>query len=567
MRRLGLAIILAGCGSPATPLVHGEPPSEWVEPSSPAIQQALAERAPVQRFRAVHAGSWELDLDPVLGTPRAIRGAGIAFDTSNVDAAARSFVREHADLFGTDELIVDGTVIDPALTSVALTQRYRGIPVIAGHLGLTISHGRLVLVQGTTYPIHDLDTTTPIEETRAIAAAHAVIDPPQRGDRDTARLVILPERAPGSVSYRLAWEVTAWREDRQTIVNVDARTARVVGGYDANRNDYPGRATNLVDERTVGDEVVPLPAAYLRLHSMRGATVTDGEGAFAFSGTAGPLMVTANLHGAYVDVHNVGGPDAQFVGMMRPESPYALDWTEARSTPQERDVFRGVNTTNRFVATVYPELPWIHEPLLANVDLPQRCNAYWNGASINFFVAGSGCNNTGRIFDVVAHEWGHGLDQNVPGGAIDGALGEFIGDLISCAQTHSPLIGPGFFTNGGPVRDLKDPAFRCFDPKKRGVHAQGQLLGAVVWDILNDLEAAGVTGEPLKRLLLRPIAIAQTRSEWYGAMLAVDDDDGDLANGTPHECLIYNQFKAHSCGDTRWPGIPDRDPPHCMTSR
>ncbi len=46
-------------------------------------------------------------------------------------------------------------------------------------------------------------------------------------------------------------------------------------------------------------------------------------------------------------------------------------------------------------------------------------------------------------------------------------------------------------------------------------------------------------------------------------MLAVDDDDGNLANGTPHECLIYNQFKAHSCGDTRWPGIPDQDPPEC----
>jgi hypothetical protein len=435
--------------------------------------------------------------------------------------------------------------------------------VIAGHLGLTISQDRLVLVQGTTYPIADLETAPRIDRARALRYAGAVLAPPRPADRDAARLVILPVRAPGAIRYHLAWEVTAWRGPVQAVVYVDARDGHVIAGHDENRYDYAGLATNHVDERTVGDDIVALPAAHLRLRSARGTTTTDGGGGFAFRGEAGPLIVTANLHGAYVDVHNLGGPNANFVGMMRPDSPYALEWTETRSTPEERDVFRAVNATNRFVATVFPELAWIHEPLVAYVNHPRTCNAYWNGSSINFFIGGNGCNNTGRIFDVVAHEWGHGFDAHAPGAAIDGALGEFIGDLISFVQTKSPLLGPGFFTNGKPARDLEDPAFQCFDPKKREVHAAGHLLGAVVWDIFEDLERAGVTGEHLKRLMLRPIAIAQTRSEWYLAMLAVDDDDGNLANGTPHECLIYNQFKAHSCGGTRWPGIPAKDPPHC----
>jgi hypothetical protein len=88
-----------------------------------------------------------------------------------------------------------------------------------------------------------------------------------------------------------------------------------------------------------------------------------------------------------------------------------------------------------------------------------------------------------------------------------------------------------------------------------------------VWDIFVDLQRVGVTGEALKRLLLRPIAIAQTRAQWYGAMLAVDDDDGNLANGTPHECLIYRQFEAHSCAGTRWPGLPAEAPPQCRNAR
>ncbi|MBA3397511.1 MAG: hypothetical protein H0T89_33110 [Deltaproteobacteria bacterium] len=580
MQRWGLlAIVVAGCEAPAPTFTLGEPPSEPADVATlaaAAVQLHLVHQPPAQRFLAMHAGTWELDFDPALGTLRSLRGSGFelpdATTEAALEAAARGFVAEHADLFGSAELVAelvnDGVVMDRprALASIMFAQRHRGLPVIGGHLGLTVSHGRLVLVQGAMFPVGDVATTPAIGRAAAAAVVRVVVTAPRRGDHDTARLVILPERSPDRVHYRLAWEVTAWRGERQAVVFVDARDGELVSGHDANRYDYGGRATNHVDERTVGDAVIELPAAHLRLRSARGATITDATGAFAFRGEAGPLIVNANLHGAYVDVLNLAGPNATFVGMMRPEAPYALEWTETRSTPEERDVFRAVNTTNRFVATVFPDLPWMQHAVVANVNRPHTCNAYWNGSSINFFIAGNGCNNTGRIFDVVAHEWGHGFDAHAPGAAIDGALGEFIGDLMSFVQTKSPLLAPGFFTNGKPVRDLEDPAFECFDPKKKEVHAAGHLLGAVVWDIFTDLERTGFTGEPLKRLMLRPIAIAQTRRQWYGAMLAVDDDDGNLANGTPHECLIYNQFKAHSCGGTRWPGIPAKDPPHCAAA-
>ncbi len=574
MHRLALLAVIGGCGSasapPASTLELGQPPSEWIEPppSNDTLQLQLAQQAPAREFVTRHGGAWEIDFDPALATPRSLRGAGLPFVTAGtsdaqLEQAALAFVREHVALFGTGELVFDGALVDRELWSIALAQRHRGIPVVAGHLGLTISHGRLILVQGATYPIRELDTTPRVDLAAAIAAVRGVLQAATFYDIDSGRLVILPERDAGHVTYRLAWEITAPRGLDRAVVHVDAHTGAVMSGYDANRYDYAGLATNHVDERTVGDEVVPLPAAHLHLRSPRGTAVSNEFGAFAFRGETGPLIVSANLHGSYVDVRNAGGPNASFVGMMRPERPYALEWTESRSTPEERDVFRAVNTTNRYVSTVFPKLAWLEHPLVANVNHPRTCNAYWNGSSINFFVAGRGCNNSGRIFDVVAHEWGHGLDSNAPGGAKDGALGEFIGDLISFVQTQSPLLGPGFYTDGKPVRDLEDPKFECYDPKKREVHDAGQLLGTVVWDIFLDLQQVGVTGERLKRLMIRPVAIAQTRAQWYGAMLAVDDDDGNLANGTPNECLIYNQFKAHSCGSARWPGMPAKDPPHC----
>jgi hypothetical protein len=540
-----VALVIA-CGSPTRPeaLAIGQPPSEQFAPSIVRADDA-----------------WEIELDPALGTARRMRGAGVAFDAADrsdaeLARAAIAFVRDHAELFGAAELSYAGAVVDPELTSIMLTQHHRGVPVIGGHLGLTVSRGKLVLAQGAVYRLDGVAAEPRVTHTRALAAVRDALAAPHTGDRDTARLVVVPPH--------LVWEVTAWRGPAQTIAYVDAERGDVLSAYDANRYDFPGKATQQVDERTVGDAVVTLPASYLRLHSQRGSAMTDAGGAFAFRGQVGALIVTANLAGAYVAVRNVSGDSAKFVGMMRHERAYSLEWTEAHATPEERDVFRAATETNRFVATVFPDLAWIGRPVPANVNHPYTCNAYWNGTSINFFEAGRGCNNTGRIYDVVAHEWGHGLDDAIPGGAIDGALGEFIGDLISFVQTGSPLLGPGFFVDGRPVRDLQDPRFTCFDPDKREVHDAGHLLGTVVWDIRTDLIAAGVTGEALKRLLLRPIAIGRARSQWYSAMLAVDDDDGNLANGTPHECLIYRQFEQHSCKGTRWPGMPPRAPEHCV---
>ena len=519
MHRLAALALVVGCSSPSAPraFVLGEPPS--FDPN--------------------------VSLRP-----------NLPFDTRDTtdDALAREAIAFAQRELGA-EVVFDGAVVDPDLISIALRQQYNGVPVIGGHLGLVVKRGRVILAHGTLEAIRDVETAPHVELAGALTMTRDGLTTPKTGDRDTGRLVIYQSR--------LAWEVSAWRGDAEAIVYVDATSGDVMNAYDATRYEYKGIAKNNVDERTVGDNVIQLPAGHMRLRTARGATtLTNDDGSFKLEGE-GRLFVTANLQGRYVHVQNLAGENATFIGVMRPETHYQLEWTENRSTPEERDVFRGATTTNRFVATVFPDVPWLKHSLLAKVNHQRTCNAFWNGTSINFFMAGGGCNNTGRIFDVIAHEWGHGFDQNAPGGATDGGLGEFIGDLVSFVQTKSPHLAPNFLTDGRPVRDLDYPAYQCYDPEVRQVHAAGQLLGALIFDVMQDLEAAGVTGEHLKRLMLRPIAIAQTRGEWYAAMLAVDDDDADLTNGTPHECLIYRQYKAHSCKGTNWPGMPNRPPPGC----
>ena len=84
------------------------------------------------------------------------------------------------------------------------------------------------------------------------------------------------------------------------------------------------------------------------------------------------------------------------------------------------------------------------------MNIDARCNAFYDGNSVNFYRSGGGCNNTGDIHDVAHHEWGHGLDNNTrAGGMYDGARGEAIGDIVAFLSTHSPYNAP-FFRIGVP---------------------------------------------------------------------------------------------------------------------
>lgn len=553
-----------------------QPPMEWLEPTTLEQQTALAARPDYQRFLESAPGPWSAEFDPVLMTPRAIHGSGLALfpadaNQNGVEKGVLKFLDEHAALFGANrgDFVIDGLVLSRDLWVVVAVQRYKGIPVQGSHLSLSIKQGRLILIQGVSHRVEGVDVTPSLGKEEAVGAAGRALGlrirkVGRQRDSDEARSVILPLRSPGAVEYRLAWEVTSRREGDQgflvqnIVSHIDALNGDVLSAYDANRHDYSGTAAMEVERRTVGDPDILVPAPFLNLLLAGATTQSNAAGAFSVNAlTYGSQSITSQLRGPLVRVTNAGGPNASFSGTIDENTSFSLLWDESNSDPSERMTYRAVVESNRFAAAVFPSLAWLNTPIPAAVNFNDVCNAFWDGVGIVLFRGGFECNATGRIFDIVAHEWGHGLDQAAPGGFVDVALSEFIGDLVAFVQTDDFLIAPGFFTGGsGHLRDLQSPFFECFDPLKTEVHDAGQLLGAVVWDIHEDLQAAGMNADDLRRLMLLPIATAQTRSEWYMGMLAVDDDDGNLANGTPHECAIYRQFNLHSCGADRWPGIP-----------
>ena len=254
-----------------------------------------------------------------------------------------------------------------------------------------------------------------------------------------------------------------------------------------------------------------------------------------------------------------------------------------------------------------PANAWLNAQLPVNVNLNQTCNAYWNGSTLNFFHKGAGgCGNTGELPGVSLHEWGHGMDTNDGNGSSpENGTGETYGDFSAALSTHDSCIGGGFLTGncGGygnactsctGVRDMdwakhvaNTPSTvsnftrtNCptsgtgyVGPCNREGHCESYVASEAVWDFAaRDLPSpgSGAAWSVVDRLwyLSRGTATSAfsctTSGTWtsngcatgslWNTMRAADDDDGNLANGTPHSCNLYAAFNRHGIACTTDPG-------------
>lgn len=197
----------------------------------------------------------------------------------------------------------------------------------------------------------------------------------------------------------------------------------------------------------------------------------------------------------------------------------------------------------------------VNQPVIA---ANTRCNAFFNpnSNSLNFFVANQPCGNFAQLNDVIYHEWGHALDNAVgpSKGITDGAFSEGLSDVVSGYFTGDPRVAPGFTTNNitGGLRNLQNSA-RLSDGNLRGVHAQGTVIGGAFWDLRQSLEARyGASGIALaEKLFFQHLLITDQMVQSYTSVLRLDDDDGDLTNGTPNICLINAAFARHELTSPR----------------
>lgn len=328
-----------------------------------------------------------------------------------------------------------------------------------------------------------------------------------------------------------------------------------------------------------------LPATNEPLANLKvtvGSTVyyTDSLGLFSDATLNAPITATVNLQGKWSKVNaalssNVT-PSYQDTILIS-GSTYIFP-TASPSSDRHVNAYYHVNRVHEFMKGFYPTFTGMDISLPTNVDVSGTCNAFYNGNSINFYVAGGGCNSFADCGDIIYHEYGHGISDkfyNAQGaGTINnGALNEGCSDVWGMSISHDPVLGKGSMTNGGIIRRY-DLAPKVYPADIVGeVHADGEIIAGAWWDVAVNITSVDTMAQLFTSTYYDvPDGPDGTEGDVYHQVLVSalmhDDNDANLSNGTPHFAQIVAAFAKHGIyllGDavlvhTEVPNSPDNVP-------
>jgi hypothetical protein len=310
-----------------------------------------------------------------------------------------------------------------------------------------------------------------------------------------------------------------------------------------------------------------LPNVWIKQNNASGSVLatTNVNGRFRFTPASSPINLFVELRGPYFNVNNIAGSDLSFTvsAAEGTSQSFVFNPTKAETTTSQVAAAYWVNTFRNFVKGIDPTDTHMDFSVTANVNLSSTCNAYYDGSSINFYHAGGGCPNTAYA-TVINHEEGHWANEKY-NGSVSGAFHEGVADAWAYYINDTSCLAPDFFGPGtGCLRDGTQTAIKkctssaCNETCHGGeVHTEGQVIGSALWKVRANLEASlgqAVGGAVASNLFLdwfqayNDNAICNVIEDHW---LTLDDDDGDLSNGTPHKAEIDAGFVAQG-----WPGVP-----------
>jgi len=390
---------------------------------------------------------------------------------------------------------------------------------------------------------------------RAAEATRAVLGAGAQPDSATLTQRWIPRAQGQSYVFEpaLRFDALSATGERFTVVAHSRRNE--ILSWNAHTVYFEARINGVVNQRAAKGPQVTVGMPYIQGQSKSGGwfgrTKTFDADASGVMQVSGNDPVKVQLSSARFKVQNNAGESAALNATQE-----GLFDARSNSTLAENTTYYHLHVAQNWARPVVSPR-WFETQVVANVNLNDVCNAFWNGRAVNFFQSGSrtlpngksvGCSNTGEIADVVYHEWGHGLHQNT-GGIRDRAFSEGIGDTVAQLITGSADVGPGFFSDGRPVRNLD--ANYMYPPKddEREVHKEGLIFGSTYYHLTKALiEKYGneVGRATARQWFLKMLYTASQYTDTYEAILALDTDPfaGEDVRGS-NFCLINTTFARH----------------------
>ncbi|HEY4240078.1 MAG TPA: hypothetical protein VGM88_09695 [Kofleriaceae bacterium] len=558
------AVVPRAGGAYVAPTLLALPAAHVTKPLrvTPRVEWGKTPSAAWNRFAAHAGGSWRAMWDSATGAPKRIYGSGIPVpgsvaDPAIAERAARAWLAAHVDLLAPGAAATDfqlaSNVLDRDMRVVGFYQFAGGRRVVGGQVSFRFKRDRLFVIGDEALP--NVSVTlggARIAKTAMPDRVRASLGLPRAAVSAPSDEVILPLVADdGVLGYRVA-----------SAVHIDNGTAQ---HYTAYADPTSGEAIALVQEdrfaagtldflgidRYPAKPRVARPAPFVQITDDGMTVQTDHEGAVPF---AGPIVTSVSGQRCEIVNKAVDGTAATTT-LQLSGAGQTVTWDASAVAEDDAQLqaYLDLNIVKDFVAAhVDANMPHLQDSITVNVNIDDACNAFFDGTAVNFFHATTMCQNTALVQDVIFHEFGHDVHTTeiIPGvGAFDGAMSEGAADFLAVNITNDSGMGRGFFYSDAPLRELNPMNSEARWPDDIGeIHTTGLIFGGTFWDMRAKFIAqlgfdAGVDYNLQLYLgaLRRSVDIPSSLIE----VLATDDDDGDLSNGTPNECLIRDTFGAH----------------------
>ena len=164
-----------------------------------------------------------------------------------------------------------------------------------------------------------------------------------------------------------------------------------------------------VGQRQPTHDRIAAPAALLDLTVDGVPSTTTSDGTVTSPGTE-PAAVAFGMTGTLVRVLNEAGAGATATLSMVSGGTITFGNATDELIDAQASTYVYVNQVKAFWrAHIDPGFAYLDQLLTSHVNEAGDCNAFSDGDDIHFFPRTAECENTGRLADVVYHEFGHSL--------------------------------------------------------------------------------------------------------------------------------------------------------------
>lgn len=527
------------------------------------------------KFTTAAGGRWQASHDRATGVPSRIWGSGIAVPGANAapqiaEQAARQLLATHLALLAPGAQVSDFELVAnheaSGVRSIGFVQKLGGRRVVGGQISFRFKRDRMIAIGSAALP----DVTVSVPRSRLSRAAVqgraatelrrdlGLTNAPVGEAGDEVVLPLIAED--GVLGYRVARPVMIdGGADGRYLAYADVATGAVLAVHQLNTYASGTVRYKTVDRHPDRPRIDrPAPRTHVMVEGTPQTTAPDGS--VSWGAEINQSITTAVIGDLVTIVNKVSaeGPLAATQVLLAPGGAAVWDASATELDDAQVNAFISTNLVKDFVLrSIDPNMPKLGEQMTVNVNIGQECNAFFDGKAINFFQSSMKCQNTGLLQDVVFHEFGHALHtaEIIEGvGAFDGAMSEGASDFLAATMTNDSGMGRGFFYGDTPLREM-DPADteHRWPEDVKEIHYTGLIYGGAMWDLRKALIAAYGEAEGLRivhKLYVGTLRRSTDTPSTLIEALVEDDDDGNLDNGSPHECMIRDAFGRHGLRTT-----------------